>query len=242
MPVRSNYGIELRQGNNPAGSVRQTSESLNPTLRKEEKNRYLAMGEAAYTQWAFNQAVQYIREHPGITITRIAQRIYVSWCTDIFDWWSWRPDKSEKWWNRGRYFIVLKMTTIVSALVPLAFVLFGLVSSRLRGLPYKFLFISLFLFLSLPYYFTSANDYYSQAVRPWLAMLAVVVLLGGCKTAGPHTAGIRGIAGPRNWIKERLIASDHSVTSSKHKKLTSQRMNLKREKKTTQLAPHLPIE
>ncbi|MCH8275858.1 MAG: hypothetical protein IH851_13835 [Armatimonadetes bacterium] len=177
VPMRSNFGIELRQGNNPAGSVRQGATSLNPYINRTERIRFGELGEGEYTRRAFNDAVRYMREHPGTTAGRIGKRMYVMWCTDVFDWWSWFDRPGAKWWNRGNFVGCLQVTTSASALIPLAVVLFGLSTGRLRGLPCKLLFLSLFLFLPLPYYFTSANDFYSAAMRPWLTLLALMVLL-----------------------------------------------------------------
>jgi hypothetical protein len=64
----------------------------------------------------------------------------------------------------------------MSALIPLGIVIFGLMSGRLRGLPHPALFISVFVFLPLPHYFTQVADDYTQTLRAWLALLAIVVL------------------------------------------------------------------
>jgi hypothetical protein len=176
IPMRSGFGMELRQGNNPVGSIRQNSTSIHPSLKKEELEKLQSMGEPAYTQWASRQAKDYIRTHPSETLVRVAQRFYVTWFTDIFDQWSWFPE--QQWWNQcclsDR---ALRVTTILTALVPLVIVVGGLARGYLRGLPYIVIFISLFLFLPLPYYFTQANDVFSQFVRPWLGMLALIVVI-----------------------------------------------------------------
>lgn len=175
VPLRSNYGIELRQGNNPRGSIRQSIDSLNPTLVPEERERYLTLGEVEYGRRARDAALAYMRAHPVETAVRIAQRAYVSWCTDLFDFWPWSEDS--RWWKGRWRRVILQATTIASALLSLAIVLWGLATGRLRGLPHATLFAGVFLLLPLPYYFTSANDYYMQSVRPWLALLAGVALL-----------------------------------------------------------------
>jgi hypothetical protein len=175
MPVRSNFPLELLQGNNPDGGVRQQATSLHPMLRKAELDRYERMGEAAYMQWAFGEAVQYMINNPAITVVRVVERIYMYWTTDIFDNWSWTPEI--KWWNRGWRMGLLAVTTILSAVVPLVIVFFGIVSGRLQGLAYRFLFASLFILMPLPYYFTAASAEFSQSIRPWVAMLAVIAVL-----------------------------------------------------------------
>jgi hypothetical protein len=175
VPIRSGFGLQLLQGNNPVGSVRQNLEMPHPLVQKEELNRYEMMGETNYMQMAWDQATQYICQNPVVTVIRTIQRIYVYWCTDIFETFpSWSPQS--KWWDLGIRARLLALTTIASALIPLAIVLLGLFSDRLRGLPYWPIFLSLFLFLPLPYYITTVVDGYSQATRPWLALLAVVVI------------------------------------------------------------------
>lgn len=175
IPIRSNFGLELRQGNNPVESIRQKANSVHPMLRVEEFDRYETMGEVAYMQWSLDQAVQYMVNNPGITVTRTLARMYVYWCTDVTDNWSSSPNI--KWWNQGWWSRLLQATTILSALIPLVIVLFGVLSGRLQGLAYRFLFAGLFIFLPLPYYITLAGDVYSAAIRPWLAMLAAIVVL-----------------------------------------------------------------
>jgi hypothetical protein len=60
--------------------------------------------------------------------------------------------------------------TIPSALIPLGIVILGLISGRLRDLPHPALFISVFVFLPLPHYFTQVNNDYTQTLRTWLAL------------------------------------------------------------------------
>lgn len=194
IPMRSNFGIELRQGNNPAGSIRQSSTSLNPAVSPTENERFHRMGEEAYTQWAFDEAVKYMRDHPVETATRAFKRIYVIWFTDIFDWWPWHPDRLDsKWWAPGRSLRVQvrRVIPILSAVTLLTVLLMGLLAGRLRRLPYGFLFGSVLLFLTLPYYFTSANDYYSHGLRMWLLLLAIVVL---CRAPASPEGGDPGDA------------------------------------------------
>jgi hypothetical protein len=190
MPIRSNFGLELRQGNNPVDSIRQKANSVHPMLRAEEFDRYETMGEVAYMQWSLDQAVEYMVSNPGVTVVRILERMYVYWCTDVTDNWSSSPDI--KWWNHGWWPRIFQVTTILSALVPLVIVLFGVFSGRLQGLAYRFLFIGLFILLPLPYYITWAGDVYSAAIRPWLAMLAAIVVLRRPRVAVEGYAGQEG--------------------------------------------------
>jgi hypothetical protein len=175
IPMRSNLGVELLQGNNPLGHVRQGHTSPHPAIQKEELKRYIELGEIEYDREAFSKAMNYMYKHPRETLIRIAQRIYVTWCTDILDQWSWFP--GNRWWYGSLHEKLLMLITIPSALLPLSIVLIGLLFGRLRRIPYKPIIISVFFFLPLLYYFTVADNDYSQGIRQWLAMLAIIVLL-----------------------------------------------------------------
>jgi hypothetical protein len=190
VPIRSNFGLELRQGNNPVESIRQNANSVHPMLRPEEFDRYETMGEVAYMQWSLDQAVEYMASNPGVTVVRILKRMYVYWTTDVTDHWSTFRDL--KWWNRDWRFRLLKGLTVLSALVPLVIVFIGIFLGRLQGLAYRFLFIGLFILLPLPYYITWAGDVYSAAIRPWLAMLAAIVVLRQSRVAVEGYAGQEG--------------------------------------------------
>lgn len=174
IPMRSNLGIELLQGNNSLGHVRQGCTSPHPAIQKEELKRYIELGEIEYAREAFSKAMNYMYKHPGETLVRISQRVYVTWCTDVFDHWAWFP--GNRWWYGGNREKLFMLVTIPSAILPLGIVLIGLLFGRLRRIPYKSLIISVFLFLPLLYYFTIADNDYSQGIRQWLAMLAIIVL------------------------------------------------------------------
>ena len=83
--------------------------------------------------------------------------------------------------GRSLRYRVHRVITIASAILLLAIVIGGLATGRLHGVPFGYLFGSVLLFLTLPYYFTSANDYYSYGARLWLLFLAVLVIDGGSR-------------------------------------------------------------
>jgi len=60
--------------------------------------------------------------------------------------------------------------TIPSALIPLGIVIFGLISDDYATFRIPALFISVFVFLPLPHYFTQVNNDYTQTLRTWLAL------------------------------------------------------------------------
>ena len=172
VPIRSNAAYELFQGNNPNGSICQQIVSAHPTQDPHELALSKSLGEIEYVRYSRARAFQYIKAHPSETALRAAERIYVAWCTDIFQQWPWEPGKPYS----GQGFIITNVA-LVSALVPLSIVIFGLITGRLRGLPHPILFASIFVFLPLPHYFTMANEQYLQTLRSWLALMAVIVLV-----------------------------------------------------------------
>jgi hypothetical protein len=174
IPMRSNFGLELWQGNNPKGGIRQNWLSPHPIINAEELNSYKEMGEVGYFRSDLMKALNFIRTNPAITMKRVIGRIYVTWFTDIFDTWSWFP--GNKWWNSGIYSISLSLCMIFTAILSLAVVIYGLLTKKLSGLPYTPIYISIFLFIPLSYYFTLASPDYVESLRSWLAFLAVYVL------------------------------------------------------------------
>ena len=173
-PVRSNGAFELFQGNNPKGCIREQADSAHPVTDPREMALYRSLGESEYVRWSGERAHNYIRDHPGQTALRVAQRFYVAWCTDLFNNW---PDVAgARWWPQGVYYKVLLIVTIGSALIPLGVVILGLFSGRLRGLPHPAIFISIFVFLPLPHYFTLIRNEYTQTLRAWLTFFAIAAL------------------------------------------------------------------
>jgi hypothetical protein len=174
VPVRSNGWYELFQGNNPHGCIREQATSLHPALDAHEAALYKSLGEIGYVRFCRGRALGYMRAHPARTAWRAAERFYVVWCTDIFDRWPW--DAQERL-ERTAFTWIRNITITCSAVVPLVIVIYGLFSGRLRELPHPLLFLSVFLFMPLPHYFTLADHEYLQTMRIWLAFLAIIVLL-----------------------------------------------------------------
>ncbi len=192
VPLRSNAGFELFQGNNPNGAICQQSDSEHPLQDPRELALYKALGEIGYVRYSRDRAFQYIETHPSETALRIAERIYVAWCTDISGRWPGQPGKP--WWNGGHGFVIA-LVALLSAVIPLSIVAFGLVTGRLRGLPHPILFASVFVFLPLPHYFTIANEVYTQTLRSWLALMAAIVLIRTLSRSAPAD---RSLTQPRS--------------------------------------------
>lgn len=178
VPLRANGGFQFWEGNNPQGCVRENASSLHPGIEVSELNRYYAMGEVAYSHQAFHDALVYIRRHPRATLARIAERAYVIWLTDIFDQWRWNSG-TPRWWNQKRPGIMKALSSTLPACVLLILLIWALLSKRLEALPYKWLFASIVFFLPFPYYFTLADNGYTQILRSWLLLLAILAFSAG---------------------------------------------------------------
>lgn len=181
VPLRANGGFQFWEGNNPQGCVRENASSLHPGIELSELKRYDAMGEVAYSRQAFHDALVYIRSHPRATLARTAERVYVVWLTDVFDQWRW-DSGTPRWWNQKRPGIMKALSSTLAAWVLLILMTWALLSKRLEVLPYKWLFAGIMFFLPFPYYFTLADNHYSQILRSWLLLLVILAFSAGFRS------------------------------------------------------------
>lgn len=181
VPMRSDGGAALWEGNNPVGCIRETKESVEPHNGVEELRRYERLGDVEYSRHSFHKAVEYIHAHPRITLVRIAERAYVIWFTDATDHWSW---DSVKYWQKGRAGIDNAMASTLAAWGLVILMAWALATRRLSELPYKGVFIALIIVLPFPYYFTMTDNDYVAILRSWLLLLAVLALSGKLRKPG----------------------------------------------------------
>jgi len=188
VPLRSNAGTELLQGNNAIDCIRQTDESLHPTNNKYEMQRFNTLGELQYNRVAFREALNYIRVHKLQTAIRIMKRIYVAWFTDIFDFW---PNyKDQRWWNGGPLQFFSTLTTILTALSTLSLSIFAIASEQLEGLPFRWLLFALLLLTPMLHYITVMEDSYTYVDRIWLAIIGMFAIFNSPRLrlkASPHS-------------------------------------------------------
>ena len=78
IPLRSNFGYELWQGNH-AGATGIFDATLEPLQNKGEYSKYASMGEVAYMQDKSTLAKTYIRAHPREFISLSAKRVTLFW-------------------------------------------------------------------------------------------------------------------------------------------------------------------
>lgn len=184
VPLRSNAGFQFWEGNNIHGCVRENASSMQPSIQSTQLKRYQAMGEIAYSRSGFPMTFAYIKTHPRQAFVRTLERAYVFWLTDVLDHWRW--DKGmKKWWNQGRPAIVKALSSTLAAWGLVILTIWAFVSKRVKNLPYKGIFISILFFLPLPYYFTLAENEYSQILRSWLLLLVILAFSAGFRAKQP---------------------------------------------------------
>jgi len=160
VPVRSAFGMQLWEGNNPV-AVDADSLSMTAIFNRTEAQKYQQLGEIAYMRELQSEAVAFMRSHPGETSHRILRRIGKFWfgATD-------RPNNT--WSLDPLYLKALVVSNVV-------FVLLGFLGaakgwrSRSPGLPPYW--IVLFVF-PLVYYLTATFVRYRFTIDPILTVLA----------------------------------------------------------------------
>lgn len=166
VPLRSNTGYELFQGNNEIECIREPVNSPHPASDPREYQKYISLGEVQYNRDALHRAAQYVRQHPLQTAQRIAARIYVSWLTDLADHWN----ANRGGWSTGRLIIFTSgLLTLCGLVVIVRAVLLG----HFLLLPYAPLFGAVLILLPLTNYFTLADAEYTSALRMWVAVVAI---------------------------------------------------------------------
>lgn len=174
MALRSNTGFELFQGNNAIECIRQPDNAPHPANDKRELKMYLQMREISYCRYSLHRAVAYVSTHPVQTLRRIADRIYVSWLTDLTDHWV--PASQRPWWTAPWRVAARHAAMAALNLTAFAAFLWGLLAGRFRWLPQRFMFVLMFVFLPLPHYVTLADAEYTAGVRLWMSMVALCMV------------------------------------------------------------------
>lgn len=173
VPLRSNFGLELLQGNGPRGTPCQQHDSRHPAVDRDERERYGRLGELEYMRQARSEALQSIRAEPALFLRRSSQRLALYWGGDVLDRWTWTP--RPPWWQGDARTICARLVKLACAWVPLLLVLLGLRADGARRLPGRAAYAALLVLLPLPYYLTHVHQAYSYTVRPYLLLLAILL-------------------------------------------------------------------
>ena len=123
----------------------------------------------AYAREAGRAAVAFMLAEPGVTLHRIAMRIYVFWCGDIFDQWPWQP--RAPWWQGGPMQMIRKGIRLGLTIIPLVWGMVLLLKGNGRNIPLGILWWGLILGVPIVYYLTNANPIYAAMVKPCLLIV-----------------------------------------------------------------------
>lgn len=170
IPIRDNFGFNLKSGNEPGAKGLWKAESY-PGTNPYELNRLTKMGEAEYNASAEREALQIIRSRPaeffGNTIRRIGY------------WWMGTPAQSE---TLGRFWFLKNL--------PLA----AFSALALGGAAYAFrrrnyaaaVLVAVLLFYPMVHYITQTqNLVYMYPIHPEMLALATSVVLKDHITKAP---------------------------------------------------------
>jgi len=151
MPLRSNFGYEVWQGNHP-GATGVFDRTIEPLENKQEYSDYAAMGEVGYMRNKATLAGAYIRAHPGEFIRLSAERMARFWTGAGFAV------------NSG----VVELHAVITSLLGLA----GLAALFKRRRAVAVLFLLPLLLFPLPYYITHAEFRFRLVLDPLLTILS----------------------------------------------------------------------
>ncbi len=181
VPLRQNTWIEIRQGNNPDGSIIQGLDSPHPNVNEVERKRYAELGERGYEALARGEAMSYMASHPGETARRTMMRAAFFWLSDLFHEGVYG---SRSWGEKSPLEKSRDVTFFLVATVPLILAALAMVRGWLRRVPERWLLVTPLLVLPLPYYISHIHPTYFTSVKALLIILAVVGI-GEAKATKP---------------------------------------------------------
>jgi hypothetical protein len=172
VPLRSNFGLELWLGNNPAGNE-VNSFALHPFLNTAEGQQFKRLGEFAYMAAKEHDATEFIRSAPGTTFRFVLHRIAMFWFAVT--------DRPRTDWSGAPLYV--KALLLPNFLMILFSWLGAALTVRARN-PQAFLFAAVLLVFPLPYYATHALVRYRFPIDPVITVLSVYGLV--CATTWAH--------------------------------------------------------
>ena len=168
IPLRSNFGYELWQGNRD-GATGVFDVTLYPTGDREEYAEYAAEGEVAYMRHKSEVAKRFIREHPGEFVKLTAERIVRFWTGAGGDM------------NYPIFVLHSTVTTLLGFC--------GLAVLVRRRRPVAMLFLPTLLLFPLPYYVTHPDFRFRALLDPMMTILSAVAVVWMWEYARRDAAG-----------------------------------------------------
>jgi len=168
IPVRSGLGLELYIGNN-GYSARWVNSALHPNHSDAELEEYEKSGEVAYMEHKRQQAVDYIRAHPGWYVRMTLRRVLYIWTG---------------YWSLDRAYLKDEPLDPPNILVATTFSVLALLGlRRVFQLDWAIgvRFAIVLGCFPLVYYLSHPETYYFRPVDPLLVVLTAVAIAGRAK-------------------------------------------------------------
>ena len=170
VPLRQNTWVEIRQGNNPNGSIIQGLDSLHPNVSEQERALYREIGERAYEARARSETIAYVTQNPGETAKRTLLRAAFFWLSDLFH----EGVYGDRSWAEKSLFEKLRDVGVLLVVVtPLVLAILALARGWLREVEAAWLLTTPLLVLPLPYYISHIHPTYFASVKALLILTAV---------------------------------------------------------------------
>ncbi|HET7206461.1 MAG TPA: glycosyltransferase family 39 protein [Terriglobales bacterium] len=177
IPVRSGFGLELYLGNNGySGSW--VTRSVHPNHSDAELAEYERVGELAYMEHKQQQAMSYIRSHPGWFVWMTMRRVLYMWTG---------------FWSFDRAYLKeepLDPPNIILSTVLTVLAVMGLRRAFRTDVRVAVRYAIVLLFFPLVYYISHPETYYFRPVDPIIVVLgayAVSACLDSKNTHQEHT-------------------------------------------------------
>ncbi|MFZ0521312.1 MAG: hypothetical protein WAL95_09830 [Candidatus Acidiferrales bacterium] len=166
IPLRSNFAFELWLGNNENFDPQsQIVPPANP--ERAEIHNYIHMGETAFMQDKWKQAIRFIRSHPRLEVILFARRFVATWTGMENPVEGFRDSDS-----------LMARVALVSNFLAGIGALCGIVVLFLRRSPYAFLLAAFPIAFPIVYYLTHASLRYRHPIDPVVMLLTAVAICG----------------------------------------------------------------
>ena len=163
--IRSNFGLELHQGNQE-GATGLRMWWLHPSVNGNEMQKYHRMGEVGYMVEKRREALSFIAEHPrSFALLSLKRVVY---------FWVGTPHIARLFGFFGRFAEAKRAFFILSSL----FAFWGLYLALHERQTEAFLFASLLFVYPVVYYVTHPAERYRHPIEPEMVLLAVYAVRG----------------------------------------------------------------
>jgi hypothetical protein len=170
--LRSNFGLELRLGNNPktwhafkssGGGAVAGWRMGHPSTEISEFEKYKSIGEINYADQSFHEAINFIRENPGKFLQLTLKRISQFWLSDL--------SAENEWAGNLTIAFSIALLKKLLHLLPIPFLLIGIFFSIRRKLKI-FPLMAFVLLTPVVYYITHVSQRYRYPIEPIIIIFA----------------------------------------------------------------------